>query len=65
MLNCIYLGFNDAFERRINALSPNGRREALLKQKRELEVEQAHLQSLLAEQEEILKYRQEELRASV
>ena len=58
----LFQDFSDAFERRIRALSPNGRREALLKQKRELEVQQAHLHSLLAEQEEILRFRQEELK---
>jgi len=44
--------------------SPHGRRDELIRQKRALEEEQAHLQRLLEEQENLLRLRQRELTVS-
>lgn len=55
----------NAFEQQIRALSPNGRRLALLRQKHDLEEEQAHLQKLLSKQEDLLKFRQAQLKVGM
>ncbi|CAK8682919.1 unnamed protein product [Clavelina lepadiformis] len=50
------------FQKNISTLSPETRKRALVIQKQVLEAEQSHLRQLLAEQEAILKLRQDELK---
>ena len=52
------------FQKNISTLSPETRKRALVIQKQVLEAEQSHLRQLLAEQEAILKLRQDELKVS-